>query len=393
MEQTVSLQSLRESLDSVTTVAAVSSRLGRNPILHRHVCRFLCRSTFDCRSRGGSLIVAAGSAIEPWALRSAELFGVPVIRIAVGKRHVGADFFVPPTDAFDLIGDQVVIDLADRVDGVYVRRRGAIERHLRQRIASRRDATTRVAITEQSNCAAARLISAGAIGWYYAAQQAQTGPDQADDAIRPATGPPWTDNAWTRTDGQWLVHCTRAPAGRWPDETIRQYRDSILIGDSHAADREPLDALTRIIRHGRLIAAATASSRDHLVVCFSELPLVELLDRRCFRPHLGRWDYEPYGIAIRRTIAKSIGIKPVIYGQPELRTVLPARDRYRFHPIGKTYDWRGEREWRCDKTIDLNSLDPADVRVFAADSAPARERLADCRWRVSLITQTVDQHL
>lgn len=172
---------------------------------------------------------------------------------------------------------------------------------------------------------------------------------------------------------------------------MRQYRDSILIGDPDLASRRPIDALCRIVRSGRLVAAATATSKHEPVVCFSAVSLAELLDRRCFRPHLGRWDYEPYGIAIRRSRADSLGIQSVIYGPPQLRRTLCEAERFRFHPIGKTYDWRAEKEWRSRATIDLSKIPPQDVRVFAADDCESRQRLAGCRWPVSFIAQSERQ--
>jgi len=236
-------------------------------------------------------------------------------------------------------------------------------------------------------CAACELIAAGAIGWFHAGGRSDSVTVEQstamDSRIEVGSLP---DDAWTRTDGQWLIHCTRRRDGPWPGETERQYRDSILLGEESSAGREPLDALLRIVRAGRMVAGATATTKRYPVVCFSALSLQELLQRRCFRPQLGRWDYEPYGIAIRLSTAKQIGIQAVIYGDPRERSLLSREDQYRFHPLGKTYDWREEREWRSSKSVDLAELDPSDIRVFAEDSHEARRRLQDCRWPVTFVT-------
>jgi hypothetical protein len=251
-------------------------------------------------------------------------------------------------------------------------------------VKHRRDASTRVAIAPDATCAAPDLITAGAIGWFYSAPARNPG---GETAARLAS----ENDQWTRTDGQWLIHCTRGPRANWPQETERQYRDSILIGNDESAHRQPIDALCRIVRTGRLIAASTATTKSYPVVCFSELSLAELLSRRCFRPQLGRWDYEPYGVAIRRSAAESRGIKPVIYGEPSVRWTLPEQERFRFHPNGKTYDWRAEKEWRADDTVDLATFERSDVRLFAADCMESRRRLAGCGWPVSFITQSDSQ--
>lgn len=384
MERTLSLQKLSILLASNDTVAAVSSRLGHDCILHRHVCRFLARSMLDCRTRNSTLLVATGSAIEPWAVRAAELFGVSAVRIAFGKDDPNADHFVPLESQPGISRDAVVIELADRVDAVYVRTGGTIEKSLFRRIEQRGDVTTRVAITPDAKCAAARLITAGAIGWFYSAPRN----DPAEERLETTDH---ENDPWTRIDGQWLIHCTRGPRTNWPGETTRQFRDSILIGNEESTNRQPIDALSRIVRSGHLIASSTATSKRYRVVCFSEVSLAELIDRRCFRPQLGRWDYEPYGIAIRRSAAQNLGIKPVIYGEPRIRATLSEQDRFRFHPVGKTFDWRSEKEWRSRQSIDLQAMNDQDIRIFAADTLESRNRLADCRWAVSFITQTTNQ--
>lgn len=364
-----------------STLAVVSSRLGRDPSRHRQICRYLSRSMLDCRSRQRAVVVASGSAIEPWAVRAAELFAVPLVRIAIDNEKRPADLIVASDGTRPLSRDEVVIESAERVDAVYVRRGGEIEKLLRRRIATRGDGTTRVAVTLESTCAAERLIAAGAVGWHLTPRQLPLG---ADTLGTGSTLDAAED--WTRTPDRWLVHCTRGSTGPWPGETFRQYRDAILLADDRASERRPIDALARIVRSGRLVAGATATSAHHPVVCFSGVPLLELLARRCFRPHLGRWDYEPYGVALRRTAAERIGIQRVIYGDPSRRATLKPADRFRFHPVGKTFDWQTEQEWRSAETVDLHRLSPADVHIFALESPASRQHLAGSPWPVTFLS-------
>jgi hypothetical protein len=343
-------------------LGVTSSRLGHDPAWHRVACRFLARSVEQCRDRGATLLVAAGSAIEPWARRAAELFAVPLQVVAI--EHGGpADVIVSGRQGGRLSRDAVLIALADRVDALYVRRGGTIERCLNDRIEQLQDASTRVAVGSLPTCAAAGLITRGAIGWYWPPPTAA-----APRPIRVESAPLDTHDEWARTDGRWLVHCTRGGHGAWPGETQRQYRDRVLLADRYSASSGPLEALIHILRSGRLVASARATRQSHPVVCFSAVPLVELIQRRCFRAHLSRWDYEPYGIAIRLEAAQGIGIQPVIYGTPEQRVTLARADRFRFHPEGKANDWRSEREWRSPATVDLTQLGESDVRVFVRDA-------------------------
>lgn len=377
-------------------IAVTCSRLGHDVQLHRHVCQFLTRCLLDCRQRRAVLMIATGSAIESWATRAAELFAVPVVKLSVDPHDQLADIVVCSQRGERLSHDAAIIAVADRVDAVYVRRRGIVESCLRTRVEQRCDASTRVAVSSTPQCAAAGLIAAGAIGWFHSATRsaghlpnhAEAQPSQPD-RFDGADGHPDhrcpESEAWIRTDGQWLIHCTRQRDGAWPGETERQYRDSVLLGDDSSARRGALDALIRIVKSGQLVAGAKATMMKYPVVCFSSLPLVELLQRRCFRPQLGRWDYEPYGIAIRLSRAESMGIRPVIYGDPKDRALLAEEDCFRFHPIGKKYDWRQEREWRSSGSVNLAELNQADVRVFAEDLSRVRQALQGCRWPVTLV--------
>ena len=117
----------------------------------------------------------------------------------------------------------------------------------------------------------------------------------------------------------------------------------------------------------------------------SAVPLLQLLRQRCFRPHVQRWDYEPYGVAVRRRAIHQFGGRSVIYGEPVEAKKLPACERFRYQAKGKTNDWRKEKEWRLACSLSLKSLNPCDVRIFALDSALARSRLVNLPWKVTIL--------
>ncbi len=148
-------------------IAVTSSRLGHDSGLHRHVCQFLTRCLLDCRQRNAALLVASGSAIETWATRAAELFAVPIVKLSVDSDDDHADIVIGSNSGEPLSRDATIIALADRVDAVYVRRGGIVERCLRARVEDRCDASTRVAVSLTRQCAAPGLIAVGAIGWFH----------------------------------------------------------------------------------------------------------------------------------------------------------------------------------------------------------------------------------
>ncbi|QDV40496.1 hypothetical protein Enr13x_03020 [Stieleria neptunia] len=381
-----------DALRGRTWLALTSSHLGTSPRLHAEVCRYISRSMIEARQAGHVLLVAAGSAIEPWAVRAADLFSVPVIRVHVNAseasdRSPGLQRRIEVRGDRSLSRDWVVVALADRVDCVFTRRKGNVERSLRLRLDHERQPTVRVAVHDGSvdktaQRSARDLMGWGAVGWY--CRPGATECVSADGGRESECGAPrrlstaCRSPQWATTRGRWLVHCTRTSQGPWPGQTDRQHRDGLLLGETTQATiakRTPLDSLQRIVRMRRLVASAIASDRAWPVVCFSEESLQRLLSRRSYRPHLHRWDYEPYGIAIRKSAAIAAGAEPVIYGDAAHRKTIPETDRFRFQSVGTTYDWTRECEWRFAGDVDLDRFDRRDVRVFVADRADV--------WRVS----------
>ncbi|WP_182864589.1 hypothetical protein [Stieleria mannarensis] len=361
-----------------TWLALTSSHLGRSTRLHAQVCRYISRAMIDARQAGRVVLVAAGSAIEPWAARAADLFAVPLIRVSVNETVEGASadlgrsresqLWIEVRGDDSLCRDTTVVALADRVDCVFCRPRGNVQRSLRKRLERDREPTVRIAIHDnpvdkKTQQTARGLMDCGAVGWYCCPAVAK------DPSPRCAAG--IHSSQWAGTRGEWLVHCTRGSQGPWPGQTDRQHRDALLLGGPAlaTATRTPLDSLERIVRMRRLVASAITSDRAWPVVCFSEQSLERLLAERRYRPHLHRWDYEPYGIAIRKSAAIAAGFRPVIYGTAKDRRSIPPQDQFRFQAAGKTYDWTRECEWRSAGDLDLDRFDRGDVRVFVADES------------------------
>lgn len=355
--------------------AVVSSRIGLDVRRHRRIATLLCYAAMDAHRRSATWLVARGSAIEPWAERAAERFDIPVQWLVTSSRQSDRGdvcYAARKTDR-----DSAVVRLADRVDGLYVRRGGKIHDAIAARLRRRADGDVRVAYWPSDQTATKALVSAGAVGWFLSGETTVPPDDTSLSGAAVVTPPP----------GDWLVHCTRGGAGPWPDETDADYRDAMIDGDR--CDRTPLDALMRILQQRRLIASAVTSSHDHRVVCFSARPIDQLLAARTFRSHLSRWDYEPFGVMIRRDAAEHAGMQSVIYGQPSDRDDLDEADRYRFHPVGRRNDWTAEQEWRAGGDVDLSCFDRDAVRVFALDRPTVRQRLSSINTEVLWVTDAV----
>lgn len=115
------------------------------------------------------------------------------------------------------------------------------------------------------------------------------------------------------------------------------------------------------------------------VVCFSDVPVCELPRRRVFRPHLSRWDFEPYGIAIERERLEALTARPVIYGPADCWETLAEQERPFFQlsqSSSKKIDWESENEWRIMGDVRLETIAHDQAFVFVRTQTEA-EIIAD----------------
>jgi len=365
--------------------ALVASRWGRAP--ERRVAAFalLRHAALQARAERARLLVVDQTAAQPWVERAAELFGVPQERLAVEL----------PRDR-----DVAPLEVADRVFALWVRRRGKMAGLLRSHLRHAPPGSVWVTVSEAADCAGRELVAAGAVGWRLTqpASDASSGP--ANGPAMPAAHVPAAhvpaahvrapqDVDWS----QFFVHCTRGRAGAFPGQSVRAWRDEVILGGWTGQPASPFQVLQRILRCGWLSGTAQVTRQGQPVTCWSAVPLPQLLQRRTFRPHLGRWDYEPYGLAIQRQALQRRGGRPVIYGTAGQRAGLAAGSGWRFQAEGKGGIWRAEREWRLRGSLALASLGPQEMVVFVPTPAEAAALAPWSRWPlVSLQTRGDPPH-
>ncbi|GAB5403129.1 MAG: hypothetical protein Aurels2KO_13600 [Aureliella sp.] len=295
--------------------------------------------------------------------------------------------------------DRAVIALANRVLGLYARRGGAIEILLRRRGRDERFpiGTTYVAIGQSNSNAGKRndvsgLLGDGVIGWLIEKRVAQSfgkfwtcrsAATVETACMQIATPMP---ASWLKLDEKswpFLSHCTRGADGPRPLESD----DSFLRrnwGDG-TADSHPLLTLGKILSDATLRCNDVLYRGDRPVVSFSQVQLCKLMNRRKFQPHLGRWDWEPYGIAIRTSVLQALGARPVIYGDDETFDSLPESDRAFFQPArrrGHREDWIEEIEWRVPGDVRLDQIKHDEALIFVASRREALAISRKVRWPV-----------
>jgi hypothetical protein len=185
---------------------------------------------------------------------------------------------------------------------------------------------------------------------------------------------------------EWLIHWTRAPRGEWAGESQTEYLTDAILSDA-SLPRTAFGTLQRIVAE-RVVRATPGNTRAAIdVVCLSDVPLLKLAAQRVFRQHRGRWDFEHYGIGVRRQCIRTLGGRPVIYGDDRVWQSLPQGEQPWFQPrksqtANPSIDWTIESEWRLTSDLKLDHLPGEDVFVFCATEDEAAELRSTCDWRV-----------
>jgi hypothetical protein len=183
-----------------------------------------------------------------------------------------------------------------------------------------------------------------------------------------------------------LIHCTRAPQGRWTRESEDAYYDELLLGGG-VEPRTALGSLCRMLRMRQIMATTNAKRGQSPSVSFTAATLGELKRMRVFRPHRHRWDFEPFGIGIRRSWLESRGARPVNYGDEAVWDRLSDAERpffqYQTTQLGnRPIDWPVEAEWRHLEDVYRAEVPGGDAFVFVPSMKDAEVVARISRWPV-----------
>ena len=149
--------------------------------------------------------------------------------------------------------------------------------------------------------------------------------------------------------------------------------------------------LLRILVGQKILGSRLLTRGSVPTVSLTENRVDEWHKLRKFQPHLGRWDYEPFGIAMRRLVLERFSARPVIYGDDPIWNSLSPKQQPFFQTAKSgrgrnSMDWTQEREWRILGDIDLRQFGSSDAFVFVGDPASASLLQAFSRWPVVLIS-------
>lgn len=429
-------------------VGLVASRLGRKFNERDDWFRRLRLACAAAQRENAAFVTAQDSAGYEFISRSAELFGIPVVRIVSNERVSAARWFEwvidqcaeiseandvwpvfvsprvtsrvcdePPSNAAESeslihdstslphppIQDRVVSKLADQLWVMSLRRNGNWHRLIETRLQdlSRPSGNVRlidgdVSLSEPFG---QELHANGAVRWCLTETEdriQQPPTEQAPQIDRPAKSATRTATsdflARLNRGEEFLTHWTRRSAGPWPGESEAEFLDGYILSDS--PDRSALGTLSQILRDRVLRASDVGIRSNQPVISFTAVPLTELVTRRHFQTHRRRWDFEHYGLCISRDVlAATLGTRPAIYGDDEAWSKLAPKDQPLFQKARSEsefaggIDWTQEKEWRHVGDIELAKLPPDQWFVFAATTIEALQLSGEIGVRVVSIEE------
>ena len=301
--------------------------------------------------------------------------------------------------------DRVAVALAETVWNLSVRKAGNLHRLLQWRLEqdSRSTASVRLVVAENETVPnhVAGLIDQGAVRWnllkssdsHQALPKTETLSSAFEHApvvcAQPNDEAEATLKEQLALDGEWLIHWTRSATKPLDGQSADKWLDRQLLPSTDEAVG-PLATLLQILRDGVIRASSDGLRGSKPMTCFSAVPLRELVSRRRFQTHRARWDFEPYGLCIRRRRLEALGARPVIYGDDSLWHALPEPERpwfqQRFSGRGKRQiDWSEELEWRVAGDVCLGQLPGEDLIVFCRSDDEARLLELPTTWPIVAI--------
>lgn len=298
------------------------------------------------------------------------------------------------------VSDRAVAFLSDVSIAIYIRPKGKLLRIVEARISESNIApgSTWVAMhpapANSQRTTEQKLSEAGAILWMFHDEGTEdvcacfTSPWGCHRRAQPATLAPVlkAPSHFMESDA-YLIHCTRSRQGPWPDQSFAGFLDEALRLEL-IEQSPPENTLARILTQQRITATNHLKRGELATSCWSACPLGELLSRRAFQPHLSRWDWEPFGIAIRTQRMMDLGARPVTYlrenvirrlSPDELPFAQPETSR-----LGDR-DWTEEREWRVAGDLRLHSIRFSEAFVFTPNLPTAMQLAPLSRWPVCFL--------
>jgi hypothetical protein len=350
-----------------------ASQLFNRPLMHFRVGRGVSLRSLDCVSRWLRDALRELSQDQPASLFDQHSELQVLVSPEIGEPDGNPDATLA-SPILDLpIEDRLLFAAADRIQVLSLRPAGQILRLVDAHLRDSERAVVPVLIASDESRQLPGVVSNLTPGWTPWLFEGDTTHVQEMDreVSEPRPSSTFEESLLTNPE-DWLLHWTRATPGPWPGESEDDYLDHLILrtGD---ADHSALATLCRILCEGVLRASASGIRSGFGVVAFTAVPLCEFRERRIFRGHRTRFDFEPWGIAIRKSALLQKGARPVIYGDEAVWQTLPEEQRPWFQKITfeESTSTQTEQEWRIQGDLILKDLRKEDLCVFVDSIADA----------------------
>lgn len=435
------------------SVSVSSSRLGQK--LDRQEAWFDAIRTLavQLQGRGKFLISSHGTTTHQFLTRIAALFGIPLVELKPFPSSVDEKWFkqiaksedqdkrqqaptnnppkhqiiwfeqIQPDESKAAAGhskphsklniDDLLVALANCAVLLSVRKSGKILAAANRRLAlllersdedntgqGRKATITKLLINRKLTTqeTESKLLGNGASGWWLYHPDSLDQTDSRVISVRSPRPPnsrtiePVILDPGEIPPDQFLLHWTRRRVGPWPNQTQNGFLDDLIFKNSRS-DHSQLSSLCRILASRRIFGSANLTRDTKPVVCFSNLSIEQLKERRVFRPHLSRWDFEPYGLAIDRDLLIELGARRVVYGDDSSWESLSPSARPFFQTrrsANQMIDWELEREWRIVGDLQLKLIPRDRAFVFVASEEQANVVASLCHWPIVVMNSLVE---
>ena len=392
------------------SIHLASSRIGRQPEQKPQI--FEALRTLATRISGDQrfLISHGGTTLHDYINRLSFLFDIPIVNFERFPPRVDSDWFIRTLNSTaqhvcyyqslhddEQTADELLMQSTTEARVLSARLKGNISKQTLKRLSrdvedtksdSSTQAKTFVLVDSKitSKQVQMEFRNAGAIEWWlYKDDTPENSKTESHQSIYSLS-----ELHQQVSIDEYMIHWTRQRSGPWPNQTQDQFVDDLLLGlDSQ--DHSRIATLSRIVASRHLHADSQLCRDKTPVVCFADVAVDEVLQRRVFRSHVGRWDFEPCGIAIRKSVLKKLGAKPVIYGDDDTWASLAEEHRPFFQLAvsrsGKNeIDWTQEREHRIRGNVSLQQIASNDAFLFVESRQEAEKVAPLSRWPVVQLT-------
>jgi len=169
-------------------------------------------------------------------------------------------------------------------------------------------------------------------------------------------------------DWAYLTHWTRACHGPWMGECSADFYSDLYHAES-GYPRDGFNTLKRILTERKIRASGRMMPGGTPMISWTATTPSEILKIIRWRPGFIRWNFEPFGISIRKKTLESFGAQKVTYGAG----VQHVEPLHFFRPITPEKDWSTEVEWRLPGDLDLGKIRDQDAIIWVQSRSQVSE--------------------